>query len=141
MTLESPKTTEAQLLLLWFIILYYSDTFNLKSRTFLGQIRTLFEELNPRLLDSVNPSIHRKNTGKNLEATLLFVGFSKAFNPIHRGKIEKILLSYSLPKETVTAIMMLYKNMKAMVQSVDENTDFFDIFTGILQRDTLALFC
>ena len=34
------------------------------------------------------------------------------------------------PKETVTAIKMLYKNMKAMVCSPD------DIVTGVLLRDT-----
>ena len=28
--------------------------------------------------------------------------------------------------------------MKAMVHSPDGNTDFFDIVTGVLQRDTLA---
>ena len=47
---------------------------------------------------------------KNLEATLLFVDFSRAFDSIHRGEMEQILLAYGLPKETVTAIMMLYKN-------------------------------
>ena len=47
---------------------------------------------------------------KHLGATQVFVDFSKAFNFIHRGKIEQILLAYGLPKETVTAIMMLYKN-------------------------------
>ena len=43
---------------------------------------------------------------KNQEATVLFVEFSKAFDSIHRGKMEQILL---LPKETVVAIMMLYR--------------------------------
>ena len=33
---------------------------------------------------------------KNLEATLLFVNFSKAFNSIHRWKMEQILLAYGL---------------------------------------------
>ena len=37
---------------------------------------------------------------KNLQATLLFVDFTKAFDSIHRGKMEQILLAYSLPKET-----------------------------------------
>ena len=45
---------------------------------------------------------------KNLEATLLYVDFSKAFDSIHREKMEQILLVYDLPKETVAAIMMLY---------------------------------
>ena len=33
---------------------------------------------------------------------------------------------------------MLYKNMKAIVHSLDGNTDFFDLVAGVLQGDTLA---
>ena len=66
------------------------------------------------------------------------VNFSKAFDSIHRGKIEQILLTYGLPKETVGAIMMLYKNMTVKVHSLDEDTDYFDIMVGVLQGDTLA---
>ena len=55
---------------------------------------------------------------KNLEATQLFI------NSIHRGKIEQILLTYNLPKKTVPAIMMLYKNTKIKVCSPDEDTDY-----------------
>ena len=69
---------------------------------------------------------------KNLEATILFVNFSKAFDSIHRGKLEQILLDYSLPKESITAIMMLYKNMKVKVCSLNGDTDYFDIVTGEL---------
>ena len=39
---------------------------------------------------------------KNLQATLIFVDFIfKAFDSIHRGKMEQILLAYGIPKETV----------------------------------------
>ena len=38
---------------------------------------------------------------KNLDATILFVDFAKAFDSIHKGKMEQILLSHGLPKETV----------------------------------------
>ena len=75
---------------------------------------------------------------KNLEVTLLFVDFYKAFDAIHRGKMELILLAYDLPKETVAVILMLYKNSKVKVCSPDGDTDFFDIVTVVLQRDTLA---
>ena len=47
---------------------------------------------------------------KNLPEAILFVDFTKAFDSIHRGKMEQILLAYGLPKETVAAIMMLYRN-------------------------------
>ena len=35
---------------------------------------------------------------KNLELTLLFIDFSKAFDSIDREKIVQILLVYGLPK-------------------------------------------
>ena len=75
---------------------------------------------------------------KNLKATILLVDFSKAFDSIHRRKMEQILLAYSLPKETVAAIMMLYKNMKVKVCWLDGDTYYFDIVAGVLQGDTLA---
>ena len=43
-----------------------------------------------------------------------------------------------LPKEIVTAIMILYDNTKAIVCSLDGDIDFFDIVTAVLQWDTLA---
>ena len=44
---------------------------------------------------------------KNLEATVLFVDFTKAFHSIHRGKMEHIQITNGLPKETIADIMML----------------------------------
>ena len=35
--------------------------------------------------------------------------------------------------------MILYKNTKAMIHSMDDDSDFFDIFAGVLQGDILAL--
>ena len=75
---------------------------------------------------------------KTFRATLLFVDFTKAFDSIHRGKMELILLAYGLPKETVAAIMILYKNTKVKVRSPDRDTEYFDIVAGVLQGDTLA---
>ena len=76
--------------------------------------------------------------GKNLQATLLFVDFTKAFDSIHRGKREQILLAYGIPKETVAAITILYRNTKVNVRSPDGDTEHFDIIAGVLQGDTLA---
>ena len=75
---------------------------------------------------------------KNLQATLIFVDFTKAFDSIHRGKMEQILLAYGIPKETVVAIMILYRNTKVKVRSPDGDTEYFDIVAGVLQGDTLA---
>ena len=72
---------------------------------------------------------------KNLKVTLLLEDFSKALDSIHWGKMEQILLADRLPKETVIAIMMLYKNMKVRVHSLDGDADFFDIVADVLQGD------
>ena len=60
------------------------------------------------------------------------------------GGCQKILLlatglrnlSATLSDETITAIMMLYKNLKAMVYSPDGNT----IVAGVLPGDALVPF-
>ena len=98
-----------------------------KGRSTVGQILTV-----RRIIEGVR--------AKNLQAVLLFVDFSKAFDSIHRGKMEQILLAYGIPDETVSAIMMLYKNTSAKVQSPDGDTETFDILAGVLQGDTLAPF-
>ena len=36
------------------------------------------------------------------------------------------------------AVMMFYKNTKAVVHSLDCGADFFDIIVGFLQEDTLV---
>ena len=52
--------------------------------------------------------------------------------------MEQILLAYGLPKETVAAIMVLYRNTKVKVRSPNGDTEYFDIVAGVLQGDTLA---
>ena len=69
---------------------------------------------------------------------MLIVDFTKAFDSIRRGKMEQIHLAYGLPKETVAAIMILYRNTKVKVRSPDGDTDYFDIIAGVLQGDTLG---
>ena len=54
--------------------------------------------------------------------------------------MEQILLAHGLPKETVAAITILYRNtkMKVKVRSSDGDTEYLDIVAGVLQGDTLA---
>ena len=52
--------------------------------------------------------------------------------------MEQILLAYGIPKETVAAITILYRNTKVKLRSPDEDTEYFDIVAGVLQGDTLA---
>ena len=74
---------------------------------------------------------------KKILTTISFVDFTKAFDSIHRGKMEQIL-AYALPKETVGTITMLYRNTKVKVYSPDGDTDDLDIVPGVLQGDILA---
>ena len=83
-----------------------------------------FGEIDPHQILTIRQILEGVRT-KNLEATILFVDFSKAFDSIPRRKIEQ-------PKETVEAIMMLYKNTKVEVRSPDGDTDYFDIVAGVL---------
>ena len=101
-----------------------------KSRKFLQKIRMAFKGLLHNFIDS-DCQIIRGVWEKIPGATLLFVDFSKAFDFIHRGKMEQILFTYGLWKETVTVIMMFYKNTKAMVHSHDGDNNFFGIVTGV----------
>ena len=52
--------------------------------------------------------------------------------------MEQILLAYGLPKETVAAITILYRNTKVKVRSPNGDTGYFDIVAGVLQGHTLA---
>lgn len=54
---------------------------------------------------------------KDLEAVILFVDFSKAFDSVNQGKMIEIKKSYGILEETITATMMLYKNTKSMARS------------------------
>ena len=74
-----------------------------------------------------------------IPATLFFVDFSRAFDSVHREKMEKILLAYGIPKEIVTAIMILTGTPNQWSDPQME-TQFFDILAGVLQGDTLAPF-
>ena len=79
------------------------------------------------------------HTRKKLQATILFVDFTKVFDSILRGKMEQILLAYGLPEETVAAIMMLYRNTEVKVRSPDGDTDYFDIVLGVLHISPIPL--
>ena len=84
---------------------------NLKSRKFSGNSENSFS-INISTASQIL-TISKITTGvraKDLEVTLLFVDISKASNLIHRGNMEQRLLTYGVPKETVTAIMMICKN-------------------------------
>ena len=83
-----------------------------KDRSTIGQILTV-----RRIIEGVKL--------RQIRAALLFVDFWKTFDSVHRGKMEKILLAYGIPKEIVTAIMILYRNTKSRVRSPDGDRIFW----------------
>ena len=83
-------------------------------------------------------SNHRSSLWEKSWGNTIVCRFFQAIYPIHRGNMEQILIAYGLLRETVTAIMMLYRNTKVKLQSPDGDTDFFNIFPGVLQGYILA---
>ena len=116
-------------------MLCFSNISKLKLRKVLEKIRMVFWKIG--LQHHIYQIIERVHA-KTLEVTLLFVDFTKAFDSLYRVKMEQILQAYSLPEETVTAIIMLYRNMNVKVRSPHRDTNFFDILAGVLRGDTLA---
>ena len=74
----------------------------------------------------------------NRKAIILYVDFRKAFDSINRGEMFKILKAYAVPPRLLNAIITMYESTKARVRSPDGETDYFEIFIGVLQGDTLA---
>ena len=119
----------------WPKMLYNTTAWNRKLTRYLGRIKMAFGD--PRHHMTI-ARILLIVSAKNLHLTILFVDFAKAFDSIHRGKMEQILLAYGLPIKNVAAIMMLFKITKVKVRSPDEDTDYFNIVASLLHRDTLA---
>ena len=58
--------------------------------------------------------------------------YFKAFDTIHRGKMVQILFAYRLSKEIIVALVIVYKNTKVKVRSLDGDAYFFEIVDGVL---------
>ena len=80
---------------------------------------------------------NRSTTSQILTIRRILEGV-RAKIPFTEEKMEQILLAYGIPKETVAAITILYRNTKVKVRSPDGDTEYFDIVAGVLQGDTLA---
>ena len=76
----------------------YNATAENPKLTYLGRTKMAFREIDPhhhKLWLSVE--FMKVYMQKNLAVPILFVNFTKAFDSIHRGKMEQILLAYGLP--------------------------------------------
>ena len=74
----------------------------------------------------------------HLPSIMVFIDFSKVFDSINHQAMFKILAAYDIPERIINAIMLMYTNIKAKVVSPDGDTDYFQIFSGVMQGDTLA---
>ena len=70
----------------------------MKTEKFLGKIRIVLRD------SDYSPNHRRSKYKKSLLAALLFMDFCKAFDSLPKGKMEQILLAYSIPKEILTFI-------------------------------------
>ena len=70
--------------------------------------------------------------------SIVFVDFRKAFDSVSRYAISWVLQLYGVPDSLVSAVMDLYRDSKAIVQTCDGPTQEFSTTSGVLQGDTLA---
>jgi hypothetical protein len=71
---------------------------------------------------------------------VVFVDFRKAFDSVARGALPLVLRAYNVPQQLVSAIMAMYQDTTAAVQTPDGLSDPFSTTSGVLQGDTLAPF-
>ena len=67
---------------------------------------------------------------------IIFIDFCKAFDTIDRSKMFDILRAYENTGKIVKAIAIMYGNTTARVVSPEGNTDYLEILSRVLQRDT-----
>ena len=75
-----------------------------------------------------------------LPAVITFVDFKKAFDFIARDAMFKILAAYGILETIISAITLIYEDLKAWVLSPDGESNWFQLYAGLLQGDTLATY-
>ena len=75
---------------------------------------------------------------KDLPAVLVFVDFCKALDSINHATMFEILSAYGIPPNLLDAIKLTYNNLRARIKTTEGNTDYFRMFAGVMQGDTLA---
>ena len=111
--------------------IYYAQLLNRMGFVIEKNIRTVFDEIDPRdrLWVYVESS---EDCTKSIKITLMSIHFSSAINSIYREKMQQIPMAYIPSRETATAIMILYNNTKKMIRSPYGDTSFFDIVSWAL---------
>ena len=73
-------------------------------------------------------------------AILTFIDFSNAFPSVSWKSIEAALTSFQVPQKLIAAILRMYHDHTAFVQTNEGPTETFSPTAGVLQGDTLAPF-
>ena len=71
-------------------------------------------------------------------AILVFIGFSKAFDSVHRKAMFHILFMCGIPKKLSAVIKRKYEDPQTFVDTADGPTDIFSTTTFTLRRNTVA---
>jgi hypothetical protein len=69
---------------------------------------------------------------------MLFIDFSSAFDCIKWSKMIGALERLNVPSDLIAAIMTLYSDHKCVVNTPSGHTSPYEVFSGVLQGDTLA---
>ena len=75
---------------------------------------------------------------KDLPAVLVFIDFCKVFESINHATLFEILRAYGIPPNLLKAFKLIYNNLRARIKTTEGDTDYFRMFAGIMQGDTLA---
>ena len=78
---------------------------------------------------------------KHLPSVMVFIDFSKAFENIIHECMFSILNVYGIPSPVISAIKMMYDNIRVEVNSPDGDSEYFENFTGAMQGNTLSHTC
>ena len=69
---------------------------------------------------------------------LNFVDFWRAFDSIQRPSMWMLLKLYGIPNKIIDVIKSTFEGSKSCVRVRQENTDWFEILTGVRQADVLS---
>ena len=117
---------------------YFSIVFNLTSWKFFGKIRRFFKEIDKQLhrlwLSTESSKEHvqkisRQHYGPQISPKHLIQYTEEIWSIFYQHIVS--------PKESVTVLIMHYKNTNEMVRSLDEDTDSFNIVAIVLHGDRL----
>jgi Reverse transcriptase (RNA-dependent DNA polymerase) len=68
----------------------------------------------------------------------LFIDFKKAYDSVKRSEVSKAMEEFAVPKKLIRLVQMTLKNSKGNVRVRGEETEDFEIGTGLRQGDPLS---